>query len=414
MHDTTPSDVTRWYATAIVLVLALSLSLAGCNVLQSTSDESSLPSGAEAATSYDQLTGVNATVRTTMRHNGTTSNVTQRLSFRIDQPGFRNEIVSVDRPPSADRSFLGPGGRIVSNGTVRVIYRPSSTQFYRADISHRSAGRNHSRRRAHLRQLFVELRDDANGTVQQPTPGINPLPAVPQPQPTASADDGDGVVPWREATVTAQYRGTESVAGRTAYVVELRPASDDTTLVASTLWLDTEFLHPIRSHRVIERRGERYEYTTTYRNVTFNPEFGADTFRFDASVLSANTSIIETATYDSRRQLVRNHDLPVPNPTLPEGYEFERGSYRHEDTTLVLLTYTNGTEAGTIRVAMRTETHDAGHGRPVNLGGRTGELSQFGPQRSVSWQAAGRSYSVSGHAGNQTLLAVARSVVDAS
>lgn len=410
MTDSTWFADSDWHATAFVLVLAVSLALAGCNALQPASEESSPPPGTDAAASYDQLTGVTATVRTTMHHNGTISNTTQRLSFRIGQPGFRNEIVAVDRPASADRPSIGPGSLIVSNGTTRVIYRPSANQLQRADISHRSSGRNHSQRRAHLRQLFAELRDDANGTVRQPTPGINPLPAVPQPRPT-STDDGDEVVPWREANVTAQYRGTETVAGRTAYVVALRPVSDDTTLVASTLWLDTEYFHPIRSHRIIERGGERYEYTSTYRNVTFNPDFDADIFRFDASDLPANVSVVETAIYDSRRELVRDHDLPIPDPTLPDGYAFERASYRHEDTTLVVLTYTNGTDAGTMRVAMRTETHDTGRGQEVDLGTRTGTLSQFGSQQSVSWQADGRSYSVSGPVGNETLVAVARSIV---
>jgi outer membrane lipoprotein-sorting protein len=396
--------------TALVVLLALSLALAGCNILQGTSDASSLPSGEEAATKYDQLTGVTATVTTTMRRNGTTTNSTQRLAFRVGEPGFRNEIVAVDRPPSARSSFLGPGGLIVSNGTVRTIYQPSSNQLFRADISHRSPGRNHSRRRAHLRQLFAELRDDDNGTVQRPTPGISPLPVVPGPEPTASDGDGNETVPWREANVTAQYRGTETVAGQTAYVVSLRPVSDDTTLVASTLWLDTEYLFPIKSHRIIDQYGERYEYTTTFRNVTFNPDFDADTFRIDPGVLSANTSIIETAAYDSRRQLVRNSDLPIPDPTVPGGYEFERGSYRHDDSTLIFLTYTNGTAR--IHVTMRTATDGPTQGRTVDLGSRTGTFSQHDSQRTVSWQAAGRSYSVSGPVGNETLIAVARSVAN--
>ena len=73
------------------------------------------------------------------------------------------------------------------------------------------------------------------------------------------------------------YHGTETVAGREAYVVEAVPQADVNT-ANITLWIDQEWYYPLQWNSTIVVDEERRTVTTAYRNVTFNPEIRADTF----------------------------------------------------------------------------------------------------------------------------------------
>lgn len=384
-----------------ILGLVLVAALAGCSFVGSPLGESeSLPGGEEAATRAGQLDGVEKTSNVTLVHEGNATWSVQRVSVRPRTGEFRNELRS-QGPASAEQP-LGEQSLVVSNGSVRYIYDSEENRVFRSEVS-----REQPDRPAELRRLFAALSDDDAEPIPHPTPGVSPLPVVPVGN--QSSASGDDPVRWREQRVTARYNGTATVAGRPAYVVDLRPATGEGSLVESTLWLDTEYLYPLRSHRVVERNGERYEYTSVVRSLTFNPEFPAGTFEFDPDAVGDPT-VVESASYDSRAEIVSDLDQSVPDPEVPAGFEFESGYLSDGDPRHLSMTYAG--DNGSLRVSVFDEPANLTGGRETSLDGRPAVFRTFDDRRFLLWNAGNRQYSVSGSVGNGTLRRVADSLVD--
>ena len=389
----------------VLLALVVAAPVAGCSVLpQSTDSTATLPNATAAAEQYERLDTVQLTINATSERAENTSWSVQRLSMRPGTGDFRNVVRATGSDSATNRS-LGVGSRIVSNGSVRYIYAARSDTVTRSPVSEPNGSRV-----ADIRRLFAELRDDNNGTIRRPTPGISQLPTVP-----ADAQSSTGAanesVEWRENRVTVQYRGTESVAGRSTYVVELRPATDNASLTEATLWLDTEYLYPLKRHTVTFQRGDRYEFTSVARNVTFDADLPDGTFEFAVDTLSENVSVVRSNSYDSRQEMVTALDRSVPDPTVPDEFAFDSGYYRRGDSSHLSLTYATADERESIRVSV---FHEPGtlSGRQVTIDGQQATVSTFRGRRFLSFNDDGRQFSVSGTVENATLRDVAASLVD--
>jgi outer membrane lipoprotein-sorting protein len=383
------------------------VALAGCNVFQGPTDRTaSLPNATEATDRVDRLDEYRVTQNVTLEHDGTVSWTVQRIASRPETGAFRNEVLATGPASEAGNSSLGVGSLIVSNGSVRYIYAANAETVSISSVS--SDDRN---RTGDLGRLFAELRDDDNGTIRQPTPGVAPLPVVPAA--TQSGSDGDNAsVSWREEMVTVQYRGTESVAGREAYVVDIRPANENASLVDATLWLDTEYLFPLKRHTVTYRAGDRYEYTVVNRDVTFDPSFRPGTFDPDPDALPGNVSTVRTETYETRAAMTAALDRPIPDPAVPDGFVFETGYYRSGEFDHVSLRYGTPDGRESLRLSLFPDPGNLSDGRQVTIEGRPAAFSTFRDNRYLQWNADGRQYSLTGTVGNETLREVASSLID--
>jgi outer membrane lipoprotein-sorting protein len=389
----------------LATLLALAILLAGCNVLQGPAEQSPpIPNASSAAERYASIDGFRGTLNVTKRHEGNVSWAVQRIATRPGTGEFRNEVLAVG-PPSADQGGLGAGSLVVSNGSVRYIYTAESDTAFRSRVD----ADERSNRTGDIRRLVAELRDEDNGTISRPTPGVSPLPVVPA---AGANGSGNGSVQWRDDEVYARYRGTETVAGRSTYVVDLRPASDDASLVEATLWLDTETFYPLKRHSVSYHRGERYEYTSVYRNVTFDPTFPAGTFELDPDSLPGNVSTTETQSFDSRAAMVDALDRRVPDPEVPDRFEFADGLYSGGEIETISLAYTTPDERETIRVSAFSGPANLTEGRRVTIEGEPAAFQTLRGTRYLTLNVAGRQVSVTGTVGNATLRRVAASLVE--
>lgn len=390
---------------ALVVLITMSVLLAGCSSFQPTGGSTPTPpSASKAATQHEEVDGVEMTINVTRQHEGNRSWTVQEIATRPQTREFRN-IVRSTGPPSADeRGSLAPGSRVVSNGSVRYLYPADSDRVFRSDVS--DVSRNRSEQ---IRRLVAAVNDDTNDPIRHPDLGLSPLPIVPAGSGSATSENDS--TRWRDEMVTVQYRGTETVAGRNTYVLDLQPVGENASLLDATLWLDTEYLYPIKRHTVIVSHGERYEFTSIPQNVTFNPDFSPGTFSVESGSISENVSVVETESYDSYSEMAADIDRPLPEPDVPPGFEFESGFRSDGERSQVSVTYTKR-RGESIRVSVFGESGRLTGGQREVIRGQRVVLRTYEGQRHLVWNDDERQYSVSGTVTNQTLRHVAASIID--
>lgn len=389
-------------AVALALLVVAPALFAGCSLLQPSEEtQAPLPSGEEAADRYENLSALSATMVTQMDLGGGENRSVTRIQTRIGTDQLRMQVLE----PSSRA-----GMQTVSNGSVTFQYDPTDDSLLTVE---NAETRVDNSRAGRLAALFSALNDGSKQTVQRPTPGVSPLPVVPATPEAVVAASTNGSVEWNTGNVTAQYVGNATVDGRTTYVVELTPVDTDSVVQGSTVWLDTEYLYPLKRHQELALDNRTVEYTQTFRNVTFNPEFSPGTFEFDPeSVPVDERTELESRQFDSREALVAATNVSVPEPDVPEGFRFEGGSwYRNDDRESISLRYTNGTDSLYVGVDFSAIGNLSFEGREVVVGNRTGLVTSFQETRSLAVEAEGRRYSVSGSVSNETLARVAESIL---
>lgn len=385
----------RVRVAALAVLLALSPALAGCSLAGAGTPAP--PTGAEAAERIDRLDGVRVSLNVTRRLDGNASWAVNRIATRPTTGDFRSEVVATG-PPSPGPGGTEVGSLVVSNGSVRYIYTPGAERVFRSTVD----GPNASGRAREVRRLFEAL----GGRLDRP-PALGPLPTVPP----AENDS----VSWRETPVTVDYRGVESVAGRSAFVVHLEPTVEDTSMVESTLWLDREYLYPLRGHRVFVRQSGRYDFTSVAEEVAFDPAFEPGTFEFDPATLPGDPTVVATERYDSREAVAAALDRPVPDPETPPGFEFRSATRSDGDHRDLHLRYANGRgeSAESIRIHVTDRPGDpaAESDRTVTVAGRELSTGSYGDRDTLSWSRGEWRISVTGDVDRATLRGVAASVL---
>jgi hypothetical protein len=304
---------------------------------------------------------------------------------------------------TTDSVYATEGHLTVSNETTTALYRPdeqSVSYIVRADTDRED--------------VYLDILAAARGneTIPRPTPGISSLPRVPRDDDA----EGNGSTSYRDQLVRVQYNGTETVADRRTYRLEVDPVSPNASLKDQTLWLDTAYLYPLERHVEFVAHGDRYEYRTTYRNVTFNPDFPPGTFRLDRDRLSPAVEETWFRTYNSLGAAAANLSMPVPNASVPDGYELEDANHRSGDPELLMLTYEKHGDERPIRIAVSSETRqhpgdaDENENGTVDVGGHTARLGHHDGVNHVGWSTAEYAYRVQGPVDNGTLVRIARSV----
>ncbi|MBB6646417.1 LolA family protein [Halobellus ruber] len=406
-HDGTPP--TRSQALLALAAVAL-LVTSGCSAIGAAPDagaDGELPSTQEAAERYASLDTISATVTTVQKRNGSTTTTVTRKRQRLDPWAYRSRVLSVNRSEDARPPLVAEGGFVVVNESAFVYYDPASERFNRAEIR----GSDDDDDDPPYPRLIGAAR--SGDSIERPTatPGVSSLPKVP-----VGGSDGNGSATYREGTVTVVYAGTETVDGRETYRLELTPNAPNMSLESETLWLDTESLYPLKRHTEFVAHGTDYEYTTTYRNVTLNPELDPGTFRVGPEEVPEEAREVRIDNYDSASAMAEAVEFPVPEPDVPPEFDLEAASYRSTDPEVVSLRYARSdsdAEPGAgIRVFVFGEATERASGTPVQVGPYEARRSSTGDGVKITWVADGYTYRVSGEVGNETLVAVARSVAE--
>jgi outer membrane lipoprotein-sorting protein len=226
------------------------------------------------------------------------------------------------------------------------------------------------------------------------------------------------------------FRGEDRLAGSPGVVLEYSAGGEDVGLriggsapslrydaegrtenVNVSVWVDPDRGLPVRLNQSYAFEEERVSTSMRLTDVDLDPDFDPGRFRLD---VPPDTEVIDrsnvTRSYDSRASLVRNASLPVPNPELPAGYEFRRGTVVGiEESPMVLVTYVGGDE----RIAVQVSTDELPVGEnatEVEVGTATGYYRDAGPGTLVTWECEGVHVTVGGTADEESILSVARSI----
>jgi len=384
-----------------ILVVAVLVAASGCSALGAAPDAGGeLPSRQEAADRRASLDTISATVTTVQERNDTTTTTVTRKRQRLEPWAYRSQVLSVNRSEDARPPLVSEGGFIVVNETTFTFYDPASERFNRAEIE----SSDDSDESPYLRLVAAAQTGDS---VARPTatPGVPSLPQVP-----ADESDGNSSASYREGTVTVAYTGTEPVDGRETYRLELTPNAPNMSLQSETVWLDSESLYPLKWHTEFVAHGTDHEYTTTYRNVTFNPTFDPGIFRVNSEEIPEDVNEVRIDNYDSASAMADDIEFPVPDPSVPKGFELESASYRSTDPEFASLRYERPGSEAKIRIFVFGDETEVTSGTPVRVGSHEARRSLTDDGGKITWVADGHTYRVSGTVGNETLIEVARSV----
>jgi outer membrane lipoprotein-sorting protein len=399
-----PQTGSRTRTLTVALALLLVVSSAGCADLTGVTDtDGELPDRATAMERTENLETLTATVTTVRRFDGTTTRSVAENAQRIDPVGFRSRIVSVSGP---NETRTPVGALTVSNASGTALYRPGqNTLTYLIGPGNRD-GSNDAQTSPYV-DMIVAAR--TNETIPRHTPGVPALPRVPNP----SNGDNDAATS-RDHRVTVAYNGTEIVDGRETYRLEVDPVSPNASLKDQTVWLDTEYLYPLEQRIEFVVDGDRYEYHTIHRNVTFNPKLPSGTFELNRTELPDDVEVTVFHAYETRDGLAGNVSMPVPDPELPAGYTLDRANHRNADPEVVTLSYKARDDERPIRIWVVEEngTSSVASNETVRVGAYNATLNEYGDVTSLEWYADGYGYSVSGPVDAETLTRIARSVAE--
>jgi YD repeat-containing protein len=256
--------------TAVLAVVGV-LAIAGGAVavgLLTTGGQASPPVGHNASEQYVALDGLNATVVTTVERGGETNRTVSAVAMRPGAGQVRLRTVD---------GSTDDGAVVVTNGSTKWTYDPETRL-----VSRTAAGRVSQRLRTRgerIERLFDRAvgSDGTETASDERTPGVSPLPVMPQgpgtPDAPATNRSGD--------QVTVSYDGTTTVSGREVHVLHVRPRDDAATTVSQTLWVDAEWFVPLKYRTEWVDDGESVTTTVEYRDVTFEPGLSQARFEYE-------------------------------------------------------------------------------------------------------------------------------------
>jgi outer membrane lipoprotein-sorting protein len=386
MH--TPS--TRRFRLLLLLSIAALVILTGCMALENQGSD--LPTAEAVEETLTDLEAVNATVVTTLDGSRISE---QQTVFEVGSQRRRSttQVGETETLVVANDSVTWRFDR--AENTVRVSRRVDGNRQSNTSIS-RSMG-----------SIFGRL-NAASDTSDRET-ALDPL--------ILPSAGGDGPQPFAGQVesfenASLNYRGTGTIDGREAYVVEVVPQADINT-ANITLWIDQEWYYPLQWNSTIVVDEERRTVTTAYRNVTFNPEIRADMFTFEPP---ANATVVErtvvSLTFETRAELVARSEMAIPDPDVPDPLTFDSARYFDDNGTVrTSLQYTNG--SATLRVTKNEPLGDntaLPEGDRVEINGHEAVIQSFDSGTSLVWSCGGYRYTVFGDVSSATVRAVGESI----
>jgi len=349
-----------------VVGLALLVVSAGCLSSGSKSDMTAQKIGQQASHKYQTVTSYQGTMTVTTNAGGQQTTITQRIWAKPHQNELRTRTLA---PPSK------AGNLDVTNGTLVWTYNATTktARKTRLQYVHRTAaGQNYA-------ALFSNLSKQYNVT----------------------------------------YHGKSSIAGHTTYEVTLRPKTHTQvtkSLDHETIWLDTQYWFPVKTHTVFSIQNRTATTTTTYTNLTFNENISASRFTLHppkgATVQTQNqtqqTTHSKIVQYQSISAAESNISFAISRPSwVPKGYELNQVIVaRKQNTTATILSYQNSS-TGQISVKQSpiptANQQGAGGGTAVTVDGHDGRYTSFGSASSLTWQCGNSRYRITGTIHRRTI-----------
>lgn len=411
-----PSTAVPHRAVVIAAVLAaLAVAVIGTGSWLVTDASDSQPIGHDASERVAELDGIAATVETTtVRNDRTTTRIVQRVERRPGTGTVR--IEPIDVPES--KQWL-----IVSNGSTTWQYsqpRNRVEKFVGPESVAPDGFEGERREGEWVERLFRRL-DVSPGAVNRTkrantTVQVSPLPVVPPGDETSPSTPS-----LNNSLFHLEYRGTDRIADRQAYVLRIESADETDAAVTNytqTLFVDTEWFVVLRTHTEVTVDGRRLEQTRTYRTVSFNPGLDDDRFVFTpppgATVETVNLSAGPVASYGSLAELRDAVETPVPEPDVPAALEFRGGTLGGSENSVIRMEYANATARVVIEKNRATggitRVQTAGE-ESVDIDGNEGIYDAGVVRQSLSWQCQEVTYSVTGEGiSKDRLIQVAESV----
>lgn len=229
---------------------------------------------------------------------------------------------------------------------------------------------------------------------------------------------GEGMAETVYDGMNATLAGTETVADREAYVVELTPNGDEAMYESATLWIDRETHYPLKQESTTSFDGEM-TITVEFEEITLDPDLDDELFTFeapdDAEVVDANDFASEQ--FDDVDAAAEFAPFDLPHPEVPDGYALETVSVSENAVGWsATLQYTDETGAFltvTVTDADREPVLES-DGERVEIGDTTATVREMGGTGTtmLEWEADGLSYTVSGDLAEGDLIAIAESIVE--
>jgi len=338
--------MTRTPKWVLALAVALVVLLAGCAVDPGASGSSTVPDGEDAAASYDDLGNVTGDLQVNVTDGDRTNRSTLRFAAEIGTRNVRQRVLE----PDSHR-----GNAFVSNDAYYWRYNDSTDVAARyahtPETFESTFGTGDDGFGAFLEAAF-DAANESEGTVSDlPEVGVGPAPTV------AAGDDG---TPARSPTANVSefvvsYEGTTTVTAERTHVLVVEPANPDAVAASNltvTYYVDRERFFPVRVERTATIDGDSWSHVMAFSNVTYDANVSASTYEYapeeSTNVVDYATGVVRFPTVEA---LAANASVPVPEPTVPEGFEFAYAAgidmnvtggqvlYANESTVLVAGRY---------------------------------------------------------------------------
>ncbi|NLG78679.1 MAG: outer membrane lipoprotein carrier protein LolA [Firmicutes bacterium] len=238
---------------------------------------------------------------------------------------------------------------------------------------------------------------------------------------TVSAASGS-VLSLIERNYSVLLVSTESLAGRRAHVIKLKPVHPGNP--SRTIWVDTELPFILRTEKY--RPNGFLSSASFYNDIEFWPQIDDSTFRLQVPPGVAIVTLPGPGDLVTLEELQDKAGFAVPVPGfVPAGYILEGGTLtRRGDVEVAHLRFTDGLNTISFFVAPPTPRVDrrsgpasiadqfdmVSLGRQVALDGARGQLADYQDAKLLRWQASGYEFTLIGEVDESLLLQMAESV----
>ncbi|WP_436347887.1 outer membrane lipoprotein-sorting protein [Natronorubrum sp. FCH18a] len=227
----------------------------------------------------------------------------------------------------------------------------------------------------------------------------------------------DGFVEAFTTDMNASVEGTDTVADRDVYVLELTADGDDALYESATLWIDQETDYPVKQE-VTSSIGQELTTTIAFEEVAFDEEIDDDVFAFeppeDAEIREFDDLVPQQ--YDDVDAADADVPFDLPHPDVPAEYTLE--SVLAGENMVgwsATLQYADDTDSF-LTVGVADEAQDPvfePDSDPVEVGDVDATIREVTETRTiVEWTDDGLTYTVSGELADDELIAIAESIVN--
>ncbi|ELY37278.1 outer membrane lipoprotein carrier protein LolA [Natronorubrum tibetense GA33] len=226
----------------------------------------------------------------------------------------------------------------------------------------------------------------------------------------------DGFADAFTADTDASVEGTDTVADRDVYVLELTGDGDDALYESATLWIDQETDYPLKQE-ITPAVGESVTTTMAFEEVTFDEEIDDEIFTFEPPEDAEIREFDDLMPQQYADVDAADADVPfdVPQPDVPAEYTLE--SVLAGENMVgwsATLQYTDDT-GSFLTVGVADEAQDPvfePDSDPLEIDDVDATIREVTETRTiVEWEDDGLTYTVGGELTADELIEIAESIV---